>query len=225
MPPAFTYRRPVTCGQQPRRRTSIWAPRSHRCGCSLTWRRPGCCSATTGRSPRSRRHWTGLRTSCVSGSMRPGARTELDSTSTTQSPWWPNAPPPVTRCSRPTPTLSWPPGSNQSPAQRRTWPGSGAGWRSRPRLASRIEALFHVDALIAADEAPCSLAVPETGVDRDVLHHDLVRIEREQAEPEHSRLPLGELHQLPPKPATLRGRSHSDVLDQQAVARGDEHDN
>src|SRR5215472_6476958 len=156
--------------------------------------------------------------------MKPGARTEPDSTSTTPSLWWPNAPLPVTRCSRPTPTLSWPPGSSRSQAQRRTWPGSGAGWRSRPRLASRIKALFHVDALIAVDEAPGGLAVPETGVDRDVLHHDLVRVEREQAEPQRSRLPLGEFHQLPPKPASLRGRSHGDVLDQQAVAGGDEHD-
>ena len=87
--------------------------------------RRACCSATSARSTRSRRRWTGRRRSYGCGSSWSAALGSTGSTSTTPSPACVNRPPSATPTSSPTRNAS--PATSTSTPTGPTWSASCAG--------------------------------------------------------------------------------------------------
>jgi hypothetical protein len=133
---ACTCRKPAICGPRRRPRISISKSRSPRCASSPRYGRPGCCLATTGRSPRSPRHWTGPPRKSGSGwkkHARPGRPAWIW---ITPSPWYGTGHWTGTRRSTLTPIRRSARDSSGSAAPPPTSAASCTGWtrRSRPKL-------------------------------------------------------------------------------------------
>lgn len=89
--------------------------------------------------------------------------------------------------------------------------------------SSGIESLAHVHAIERPDPAPRVLVPTESTVDPDVLDHQLVGVELDNAVPAPPRFGLEEVHQEPPDSFPLPLGIDGDVVEEKQIARPLDH--